>query len=194
MAGTLLASRPAEAANTDARIVLHAQPYASGNNCLTPQQSLGLNCDSVRPTVSVTPGQAVEIYVYFHSYDSLAGAQMAFTWHSSWSLVYWAGACQGHELLAVPVPQASGDSYVGAFDPITGGALQPLGRLRFVAGNAGTQFTVTETWAPGGTGVIDNQLAFTPIPANHRGMIAVSGQGTDSCGGKGESAAFYGGD
>jgi hypothetical protein len=189
--GTLLASRHAGAANADARIVLHAQPYAAGNNCLTPQQSLGLNCDSVRPTVSVSPGQAVEIYVYLHSYDSIAGAQMAFTWPASWTLVYWAGVCQGHELLAVPVPQASGDSYIGAFDPITGGSLQPLGRLRFVAGDASTQFTVTETWAPGGTGVINNQLAFTMIPASNRGVVAVGGPGVDSCGGKSESSALF---
>jgi hypothetical protein len=181
----------AEAANADARIVLHAQPYSAGNTCSTPQQSLGLNCDSVRPAVTVTPGQAVEVYVYFHSYDSIAAAQMAFTWHSSWTFVYWIGACQAHELLAVPTPQASGDSYIGAFDPITGGLLQPLGRMRFVVGNAGTQFTITETWAPGGTGVIDYQLAFSPIPVINRGVIAVSSPGVDACGGKSESSALF---
>jgi hypothetical protein len=116
---------------------------------------------------------------------------MAFTWHSSWAFMYWAGACQGHELLGVGTPQASGDSYIGAFDAITGGQLQPLGRIRFIAGNAGTQFTITETWAPGGTGIVDAQLVFSTIPSINRGVIAVGGPGVDSCGGESKSRAFF---
>jgi hypothetical protein len=179
------------APNTDARIVLHAQTFGAQNNCSTPQ-ALGLDCEGVRPTVSVSPGQDVEVYVYLHSYDSAAGAQMAFTWHSSWTFMYWTGAC--HELLGEGTPQASGDSYIGAFDAITGGQLQPLGRIRFIAGNAGTQFSIAETWAPGGTGMVDGQLAFSTIPSAHRGVIAVGGPGIDSCGGKSESSALYEGE
>lgn len=177
--------------NSDARIVLHAYPFGALDNCTTPQTTLGLNCDTVRPTVTVSPGQDVEVYVYLHSYDSVAGAQMAFTWHSSWTFMYWVGPCQGHELLAVSTPQTSGDSYVGAFDPITGGQLQPIGRMRFIAGSAGTQFTITETWAPGGTGTIDSQMQFSTVPSEHRGVIAAGGPGVDSCGGKSESSALF---
>ena len=187
----LSASQAGASPNADVRIVLHAQPANAQNTCTTPQQALGLNCDSVRPTVNVSAGQAIDVYVYLHSYDSIAGAQMAFTWLASWTFQYWVGACPAHELLAVAAPQASGDSYIGAFDVITGGALQPLGRLRFTTGTSGTQFTVTETWAPGGTGVIDGQLGFSAIPSNHRGVIAVGISGVDACGGKSESSGFF---
>jgi hypothetical protein len=187
----LSASQAGASQNADARIVLHAQPFNIQNTCTTPQQSTGLDCDSVRPTVNVSAGQAIDVYVYLHSYDSIAGAQMAFTWPASWTFQYWVGACQAHELVAVGTPQASGDSYIGAFDVITGGALQPLGRLRFTTGTSGTQFTVTETWAPGGTGVIDGQLDFSTIPSNHRGVIAVGTSGIDACGGKSDSSALY---
>ena len=177
--------------NADARIVLHAQPANAQNGCVTPQQSLGLNCDSVRPTVNVSASQVIDVYVYLHSYDSVAGAQMAFTWPASWTFQYWVGGCQAHEMLAVATPQASGDSYIGAFDVITGGLLQPLGRLRFTTGTSGSQFTVTETWAPGGTGIVNSQQEFAVIPSNHRGVIAVGSSGVDSCGGKSDSSALF---
>jgi hypothetical protein len=177
--------------NEDARIVVHAQPANAQNTCATPQQVLGLNCDSVRPTVNVGAIQVIDVYVYLHAYDSVAGAQMAFTWPASWGFQYWVGGCQAHEVLAVATPQASGDSYIGAFDVVTGGQLQPLGRLRFTTGTSGTMFTVTETWAPGGTGVINGQMELSAIPSNHRGVIAVGTSGIDACGGKSESSALY---
>jgi hypothetical protein len=179
------------ASNDDARIVLHAQPYTYTNTCTTPQDSLGLNCDGVRPTVSVAARSDIEVYVYLQNYTAVAAAQMAFEWDASWSFFYWIGNCQSNEVLGTGSPQTSGDSYIGAFDAVVGGALAPLGRMRFTAGTVGTQLNITQTWAPGGTGVVDDVLVFVPIPSENWGMIGVQIPGIDSCGGESKSRAFF---
>jgi hypothetical protein len=184
-------SSVSQTSNSDTRIVLHAEPYELGHDCSTPQQVLGLNCASVRPTVTVNAGQAIEVYVYLHSYNSVAGVQLALSRDSSWTTLYWSGGCQANEVLAVPAPHQSGDSYIGAFDAITGGILRPIGRLRMIAGSATTQLSITETWAPGGTGVVDGTATFTPIPFANRGRIGVGMGGHDACSGTSESSALF---
>ncbi len=179
------------APNEDVRIVLHGHPQDPLNTCTTPQDSLGLDCDGIRPIVSVPAGAAIDVYVYLQNYDTVCGAQMAFEWDASWTMLYWIGSCQSSEVLGSNAPQASGDSYVGAFDAITGGALAPLGRMRFTAGDTGTEFAVIETWAPGGTGLIDDVGVFSTIPPQNRGVVAVESPGVDSCGGESKSRAFF---
>lgn len=52
------------APNEDARIVLHAHPYDPLNTCTTSEDSLGLDCEGVRPAVSIQAGAAIDVYVY----------------------------------------------------------------------------------------------------------------------------------
>ncbi len=179
------------APNDDARIVLHAEPYSSSNTCSTPQDA-GLDCDGVRPTTSVASFADTEVYVYIQNFDSVAAVQMAFEWDPSWTFLYWIGACQSNEVLGQSAPSSSGDSYIAAFDAVTSGDMIPLGKLRFgTTGSSGTSLTVGETWAPGGTGILDDQANFATIPALRRGSVEVGGPGVDSCGGDSKSRAFF---
>ncbi len=179
------------AANGDARIVLHAVPHAPSNTCSTPVDA-GLDCDSVRPTTSVAASADVEVYVYIQNFDAVAAAQMAFDWDPSWIFLYWAGGCQSNEVLGQTAPTSSGDSYIAAFDAVTSGEMMPLGRLRFSSsGNGGTALTVVETWAPGGTAILDDQAGLAAIPVERRGRVDVGGPGFNSCGGDSKSKAFF---
>jgi hypothetical protein len=173
------------------RIVLHAQPYDPANTCTTPQDSLGLDCEGIRPTVSVQTNTEIDVYVYLQNYDAVAGVQMAIEWDASWSFLYWVGGCQSNEVLGTNAPQVSGDSYIGAFDAITGGDLAPIGRLRLTSGDSGTELTIAQTWAPGGTGLVDNVGAFSSIPSKNWGVVAVGSPGVDSCGGESKSRAYF---
>jgi hypothetical protein len=166
--------------NADVAIVLHAQAHADSNSCTTPEKAAGLDCSQVAPVTTVAPGQPVDVYVYLHRYKDIGGCQMAFQWPDSWTFEEWHGYCPSRAMAAV-TPSSESKDLVVVFDPVTSGELIPIGWLSLTAGVAGSELKVGETWAPGGTGVIDSKHATDPVLEQNRGVIRVQGPGVNAC-------------
>jgi len=174
--------------NADVAIVLHAHARTDSNACTTPQKTPGLDCARVSPVTTVAPGQPVDVYVYLHGYTDVGGCQMAFQWPASWTFEEWHGLCQSKAMAGV-VPSTESRDLVVVFDPVTSGKLLPIGWLSLTAGDARSELQIAETWAPGGTAVIDSKKVMDPVLPKNRGVIRVLGPGVNACSGPDSSDA-----
>lgn len=178
----LLAAGPAAAGpNPDARIVLHLIGSAPDNECETPQAAGYDDCATETVTRALA-GAAIDVYVYLERYSSTSGVQMQFAWDPSWTFLGWTSNCLPGQLDG-EVPETSGDNYSTQFLPCaSGGALAPLGWLRFIAGAPESFLTVGEHDSKPGTVIADCEgREHDPIPVDHRGSVGVETAGRNPC-------------
>jgi hypothetical protein len=177
--GVLLAlSGVASAQNNNcATVVLHA---ISGfdTDCLT-----SLDCTSVPPTVRVDgPVGSYTVVMYLKNYDTTKGVQVAFDWPVTWSFGFGLWNCQTGQLFAVQ-PTAPGPvsgTISTAFDPISGGALAPIGVMVFNSIGAGCLSIIESDYLFGNHVIDENQVA-TPLRDNNEGKVCVGEDGVNTC-------------
>ncbi len=128
---------PAALAGMNPEICLPLHARASGFEPCAGY--LPVDCVVNMPVVSVMAGPTT-IFLFVSSYYAVAGVQTAFQPDPSWTFTFGLWDCQPGQLTAVmpgpPFGPAAG-TITTAFNCLTGSGLGAIGRMFFVAGNAG---------------------------------------------------------
>jgi len=165
-------------ANIDTRLVLHAVDTA-----FAPCNAHGVDCETSYSTIDATGMSTPAVYLLLWNYTEVVGVQCAFEWDASWTFTFGLWDCQSNQVNGY-TPSAPGGPTNGtittAFDMLSGGAVQPIGRMNFASAGSGC-LTIVESTFPFGTHVIDALGQDTHIPETHRGAICVGAGGVDAC-------------
>jgi hypothetical protein len=176
-----LASSAAMAAGLNPQVTfpLHYKP-SSFEACtgISP-----VDCLTNRPVVEAQAGQPAAIFLLVMNYTNLAGVQTAFDF-GGWTFTFGLWDCQGGQLSAVQ-PGMPGGATAGtittAFNCVTSGALQVIGRMIFAAPTAGCISQVQSTY-PFGIHALDCSQGTDQITEDARlGKVCVGAGGVDAC-------------
>jgi hypothetical protein len=165
------------AANEDTKLVLHAVDTA-----FAPCNAHGVDCGENGPTIDVTGMDTPAVYLLVYDYTEIVGVQCAFDWDPSWVFTFGLWDCQSNQVNGF-TPSAPGETngtITTAFDALTGGAVEPVGRMNFAGATSGC-LTIIDSSFPFGTHVVDATGQDTPIPEGLRGAIYVGPGGHDGC-------------
>ena len=167
----------AQVPNRSTTLPLHAVVTGYGP-CQIPDP-----CSPGPPTVKVSSFTSIAAYLLVSGYENVPGIQTAFDW-GDWTFLNGIWDCQAFQITAI-VPTPPGGPQAGtlqtAFNCITGGTTQIIGRMHMITSNTGCLEQV-ESAEPFGTHVIDcTQLLTAPILPQHRGSICVNTSGVNAC-------------
>lgn len=157
-------------------VVLHAAPGIDVD--CRPD----FDCMRVEPRTRIdNPAGLYTVFMYLKNYELVSGVQVAFDWPATWSFGFGLWNCQVGQLFAVQ-PSAPGPltgSIATVFNPITGGALAPIGMMVFNQIGAGW-LSIIESGYPFGNHVIYYEQVTHLLDANE-GRVCVGGDGWNTC-------------
>lgn len=173
-------------ANPDVTLPLHARFGQAENGCRDFQP---VDCVNLRPTVNIPPNTEVMIYLLMHNYSQVQGVQTAFEWDPGWVPLECFLNCRPGSVWGWPDPcyYFEVEGVIGiAFNCVTGPALEPFGRLRFLSGPSGCIRQVQTNYPFGVyvgdcTNGIDQVDPADPVQALRLGRICVEEGGHDAC-------------
>ena len=176
-----LFAKPVTAANENATIILHAQPWDLGLFC---QAWVGqMDCDGMPPAVNVQSGESIAVYVFLRNYDSASAIRYRFEidggkngpW-GDWTMMFSTFGClPGQTTSAAPGP-TSGDLDT-TFLCIEGGSLRVLGLMAMQAGSHGCLEISNIEFS----GIMDCNQVLTDVAPGNRGRICVNDGGYNAC-------------
>jgi hypothetical protein len=144
---------------------------------------IGDPCDPGPPTVNVSQGAHIAAYLLVRNYDAVAGVQTAFDW-GNWTFLGGIWDCQAGQIWAT-VPSPPGGPHHGtittAFNCVTGGSTEVIGRMHMIATGPGCLVQV-ESDFPFETHVVSCEFLTAPALPENRGSICVDSGGVDACG------------
>jgi len=109
--------------------------HANESFALPCDAYLPVDCLGVRPTVEVESGEVVTVLLLVANATQLMGVQTAFEVDPSWAFQFGLWDCHGmYEANPVPPFGPLYGTISIAFNCVTGSALEPIGRMFFIAG------------------------------------------------------------
>jgi hypothetical protein len=177
---------PVRAGNELTTIVLHAHRIDIGP----------LNCEAWEgefdctfghpPRVVISAGEAVAVFVFLRNQNEAAGLIYRFAvdggsgslpW-GDWTNLYSSFGCQPTQF-GLLTPNPTSGELVTSFNCLTGGALEPLGFIAFIAGTHGC-LTIEESERYA-SGVADCTGRYTAVAPQNRGMMCIGSGGYGAC-------------
>jgi len=174
------ASVSAQISNECTTVVLHA---ISG---IDPDCQTALDCSSVPPNVRIdNPAGLYTVLMYLKNYGTVNGVQVAFDWPATWSFGFGLWNCQVGQVFGTQ-PTAPGPrtgTIATAFNPISGGALAPIGFMVFNSLGSGC-LSIVESSFPDGNCVLDQFSGgpeITHLLDVNEGRVCVGSDGWNTC-------------
>jgi len=181
LAALLMASSAFAGQNPQVTLPLHYKP-SSFEACagIAP-----VDCLTNRPAIEAVSGQAATIFLLAANTTALAGVQTAFEFGTSWNLAFGLWDCQTGQVSAtqpiMPGGPTSG-TIATAFNCVTTGTLQVIGRMVFNPGPTTGCITQVQSSYPFATNALDCLQGVDGITEDTRlGKVCVGAGGIDSC-------------
>jgi hypothetical protein len=179
LAPAYLLAPAAPAGNDDTTLVLHVHDHNAWN-CF-----IGIDCVQNMPVVNAQGMMSPEVFLFVRNYDEVAGVQCAFTVPTSWTFLFGLWDCQTNQINGTtPEPPfgAVSGTIATAFDALTSGELEPIGRMNFQSGPVPEGcMTIVDSAYPNGTHVVTWLGDPTPVPPENRAIVCVGEGGRDAC-------------
>ena len=151
---------------------------------------LPMDCQSVRPQVTVPPDTTIVVYWLLANYARASGVQTAFQWPADWSLLFglWFDCVRPAGIPPTSPGNPGGPTFgfigYSFYDCLVGPGLGVLGRMTFRTGSSGClSHTVPSYW--GGISVMDCKMEMDTIDPDREparlGSICVGTTGVDAC-------------
>ena len=180
---TLIGSGPAAAGeNPSFTLPLHiaASTYQPCNGYLP------IDCTSNHPTVNLSGGGPVAVFIFVANYQRISYLQVGLEWDPSWSHSFGLFDCQPGQLEGFFPDSPTTASGVTAFSCVNGPALAVMGRMFFTAGSSGCLAFIQPPWPtwPNGIHAGDCQLGIDQITDEDSprfGRVCVGSGGVDAC-------------
>ncbi len=179
LAATALAAAvlPTPASADRTKIILHAISHDDRVHCFVPAEQ-GYRNPATQTVTSVARASDIDVFLYLVDYEQAEGAGFQLVWPADWAYYGWSADCLGHQITVTDFVD-TGIHLGTVFDPVTGGALVPLGYASFTAG-AGGEARLAGTWmcAESGRGICYlRRGAEVRIEPPMTGRVAAGGPG-----------------
>jgi hypothetical protein len=174
-------------ANDTTTIVLHAQ-----DGVFAPCAPVPFDCGTVRPTIDATGfAQGALVFVCLHNYTDVVAFQCAFDEapsrdgpRTNWILAFGNWDCQVGQVNgsepSMPLGPRDG-TITTAFNLITGGTLEVVGRMTFLPAPAAGCLEVVASSRPFGNVIVNRFNDMVPLRPLDWGRICVGPGGADTC-------------
>jgi hypothetical protein len=174
--------------NENTTIVLHGQDWSQGHSCHAWVGTV--DCEGLRPTVSIESGQQALVTVFLRNYEDVAGVYYRFavdggsgstTW-GDWTILFAsAGDCGLTNQTTSWIPNPADGNLATNFNCITGGTFQPVVYLVFAAVGTGCLGVEESDLGPSGVLSCPPLEVLTSVAAENRGRVCVGPGGYDAC-------------